>query len=191
MGENAEDIALLERVGQGDESALIMLMARYKEALFRFAFRYLGNASDSQEVVEDTFFRVYKNAYRFTPKATVKTWIFAIILNLCRDRLRKAEREKQRILTIESEKLELENIDSGASNPAVENQYRDDLRRVQACIQKLPEKLKFPFIFCVLEDHSYDECALVLNTNRKTVETRIYRARKLMKSELLEMREKV
>jgi RNA polymerase sigma-70 factor (ECF subfamily) len=55
---------------------------------------------------------------------------------------------------------------------------------VNAQILKLPDRIKFPFVFCVLEGHSYDECAAVLKTNRKTVETRIYRARKLLREAL-------
>ena len=76
-------------------------------------------------------------------------------------------------------------VSDGIPNPAesaVENERFDAM---QAAIQSLPEKLQFPFIFCVLESHSHDDAAEVLSTSRKTVESRIYRARKLLQAMLV------
>ena len=61
------------------------------------------------------------------------------------------------------------------------------LFEIEAAIHKLPHKLKFPFIYCVLEEHSYDACAEILGRTRETVETRIYRARKRLQQELAEL----
>jgi RNA polymerase sigma-70 factor (ECF subfamily) len=165
--------------------------------VFRFAFRYLGNESDSEEVTGDTFFRVFRNAARFTPKASVKTWIFTIALNLSRDRLRKGKKQKRQVSFEDLSRSEksgndpLEAIDSKEPSPSEQAQSNEGLAQIQHCIGLLPEKLRFPFIFCVLEHHSYDECATILNTNRKTVETRIYRARQTLKAILEEHMQKV
>ncbi len=68
---------------------------------------------------------------------------------------------------------------------------KESVSSVHAAIFALPHKLKFPFIFCILEENSYDECAEVLNTSRKTVETRIYRARKLLREKLADLFQEV
>jgi RNA polymerase sigma-70 factor (ECF subfamily) len=61
---------------------------------------------------------------------------------------------------------------------------RESLQQIEAVIDQLPHKLKLPFVYCILEGHSYDECAEIIRSTRKTVETRIYRARKLLQREL-------
>ena len=192
MDDEDEDFLLLEKIGQRDESALVRLMSKYKELVFRFAYRYLNNQSDSAEVTEETFFRVYQNAGKFLPKASAKTWIFAIALNIIRDRLRKRRKFSiefsydQVSCSEESENPLLERINSGERIPVANLQSRDESETIKRCIERLPEKLRFPFVFCILEEHTYDECAVILKSSRKTVETRIYRARQALKGMLQE-----
>lgn len=190
MSGNDDDIRLIQTIARGDERGLIPLMERYREPVFRFAYRYLGNEADCAEITEETFFRVYQKAHRYAPRATVKTWIFSIALNLCRDRLRRRKKFRGQVsldtpLNPEREGESLLGvIDSGSADPHAELHTSDMIRRVNAQVQKLPEKLKFPFVFCVLEEHSYDECAAILKTTTKTVETRIYRARRWLREKL-------
>lgn len=197
MDDKDEDLLLLEKISQGDESALVRLMSKHKEAVFRFAYRYLGNPSDSEEVTEETFFRVYQNASRFLPKASAKTWIFSIALNLARDRLRKRKKSRGEFSFDQMDPPEevetplIEKLDSGERSPASQSQTADELKAIHSCIERLPEKLRFPFVFCILEDHSYEECAAILKASRKTVETRIYRARQALKNMLQHLMQKV
>jgi RNA polymerase sigma-70 factor (ECF subfamily) len=191
------DEALIERIGRGEENALILLMERHKQPLFRFVYRYLNNEADSAEATEATFFKVYQNAARFKPKASPKTWIYTIALNLARDCLRKEKKRKGHLSLNapinkgDSEQPLADRMDSGDPSPSRSLQSDDDLLRIQEHVARLPEKLKFPFVFCILEKHSYDECAAILKTSRKTVETRIYRARQTLKEQLAHFFEKI
>jgi len=186
MAPDEEEFKWLQDVQQGNEEALLALMQRHKQALFQFVYRYLGNDADASEVTESTFFKVYQKAHTFSPKASVKTWIFSIALNLSRDLLRRRKKyqhhvsfEGSQFLREHSESIPLnETLDSGIVDPARHLSSTDHLSQIASIIQRLPEKLRFPFVFCVLEDHTHDECAEILKTSRKTVETRIYRARK-------------
>lgn len=197
MDDQDDDLKLLEKIGQGDESALVCLMSKHKDPVFRFAYRYLGNPSDSEEVTEETFFRVYQNAPRFKPKASAKTWIFSIALNLARDRLRKRKKSRGEFSYDQAGDPEEENgsmlelIDSGVRSPVAHTQTSEDLKIIYHCIQELPEKLRFPFIFCVLEDHTQDECSAISRLSRKAVETRIYRARQELRIKLEDLLQKV
>ena len=176
------------RIRDGDESGLETLMQRHKEAVFRFAVRYTRNETDAAELTEEVFYRVYMNADRFKPKAKVKTWIFTIAANLGRDFARRRAR-KPAFIPIDA------NADAttpgpgnqppdNAPSPAGETESAETLNAIQAAVDALPHKLKVPFVFCVLEEHSYGECAAVLHTNRKAVETRIYRARRMLRDKL-------
>jgi RNA polymerase sigma-70 factor (ECF subfamily) len=191
-----DDFRFLQRVEQGDEAALVTLMSRHKEALFRFLTRYLSNADDAAEVTEETFLRVYLKASSFKPRGKVKTWIFAIGLNLARDRLRKrkkfvGQRSLDAPLAGEQSQTLAETFAGDGETPAEALLGADALAAIGTAIAALPEKLRFPLVYCVLEEHSYNDCAEVLKTNRKTVETRIYRARQLLRQRLSALRGKV
>lgn len=181
-----EDLEAIRAIRSGDESGLLALMERYREPVFRFAYRYVGNATDAQTLAEESFAKVFFNASKFKPSGSVKSWIFTIVANHCRDFLR---REKRRRAT---QSLSHPPSDDG---PAIEETLSDSrrnaaetalqeerLQEIQAAIQSLPEKLRFPFVFCVLEERPQEEAAAVLGTSRKTIELRIYRARKILQS---------
>ncbi|MGB0743250.1 MAG: RNA polymerase sigma factor, partial [Opitutales bacterium] len=119
-----------------------------------------------------------------------KTWIYTIALNLSRDRLRKDKKRKGQlsldapISAGDFDQPLADRMGSSAPSPSQSLQSDDDLQHIQEQVSKLPEKLKFPFVFCILEKHSYDDCAAILKTSRKTVEARIYRARQTLKQQL-------
>ena len=152
------DDTLIERIGRGDEHALVLLMERHKQALFRFVYRYLNNEADSAEITEATFFKVYQNAAGFKPKASPKTWIYTIALNLARDRLRKDKKRLGQLSldapvnTRGSEQPLADRMGSDEPSPSRSLQTDDDLQRIQKQVAQLPEKLKFPFVFCILEN---------------------------------------
>jgi RNA polymerase sigma-70 factor (ECF subfamily) len=183
------DLQSLLLIQQGDEQGLVDLMTRHREGLFRFIFRFVHNDADAAELTEATFLKVYQHASRFRSRAKVRTWMFTIAGNLCRDFLRK-QRKRKGDISIQAPLgqepgFSLENQvadDSCSPEQAVASQENVEL--IEATIDQLPHKLKLPFVYCILEGHSYDECADIINGTRKTVETRIYRARKFLQQEL-------
>jgi len=187
------DYSAIQRIQTGDEQALVELMTRYKEAIFRLAWRYTWNEQDAAEIAEETFVRAYFKAGSFKPKAKVKTWLFTIAANLCRDLLRRRKKEQYHV-SIDAPlnpndsrdyKDTLSNKEADARESA---EAREQMTIINEAILALPHKLKFPFVFCSLEGNSYDECANVLKTSRKTVETRIYRARLRLRQQLAKLR---
>lgn len=185
------DLRTIERVQAGDEQGLVVLMERHRESIFRFCFRFALNETDAADLTEETFVRVFQNARKFRPRAKVVTWIFSIAGNLCRDFLRR-EKKRRNDVSLSSrvpgaDSLEfVDVVESKERSPEQDALASEALSAIEAAIASLPYTLKFPFIFCVLEEHSYDDCAEVLNTNRKTVEMRIYRARKTLRGQLAE-----
>lgn len=186
------DLRAIERVQAGDEQGLVELMERHREPIFRFCFRFVPNETDAADLAEETFVRVFQNASKFRPRAKVVTWIFSIAGNLCRDFLRRGKKRGNDVSLSSpvsgAEGLELGDVvESKERSPDQDAVSSEALTAIEAAIAALPYALKFPFIFCVLEEHSYDDCAEVLNTNRKTVEMRIYRARKALRGQLSEI----
>lgn len=191
-----EDLPFLELIQVGDDRGLVELMDRHKVAVFRFIIRYVGNETDAADLTEETFYRVYLKASKFRPKAKVRTWIFAIAANLSRDHIRRQVKLNKNVslnagIDQDSDGPTLEVFSDSRAGPVEESFSRESLQEIESAIQSLPEKLKFPFIFCVLEENSYDECGEVLKVNRKTVETRIYRARQHLRKSLAHLHGKI
>ena len=178
-----EDLATIKAISNGDESALVVLTQRYREPIFRLAYRFVGNTTDARSLTEETFAKVFFNAARFKPRSSVKSWIFTIAANRCRDHLRREKRYRwMRSLSIgfsnDDEKQPDLDIADQSPNAAESAEGRERIQELQKAIQSLPEKLRFPFVFCALEDHTQDEAAVILNISRKSVESRVYRARR-------------
>lgn len=185
------DLPALERIREGDEQGLSDLMDSHRESVFRFVYRFVRNEADAADLTEETFFRVYQNAGKYRPKAKVVTWIFAIAGNLCRDFLRKNKKRSGELSLSspmgEPGKVGLErSLPSEDRDPEQTAMANEAIAAIETAIQSLPYKLSFPFVFCVLEGNSYDDCAEALGANRKTIEMRIYRARKLLREGLAE-----
>lgn len=181
------DLPLIHAMARGDESALKDLMSRHKDSLHRFAFRYTGNVLDASEVTQETFVRAWFNARNFKPRAKASTWLFSICANLCRDRARRQRRWRFFSLGNANENEQTEpnlQLASAAPGPTEQTQLREEIERAAGAVENLPDKLKAPFILCVLEEHSHEEAAAILGVSSKTVETRIYRARLRLREQL-------
>lgn len=88
------DLPLIHALQSGDDSALNELMRRHREPLFHFAFRMVRNGVAAGDIVQEAFVRAYFAAARFKPKATVKTWLYSIALNVSRDHLRRLAKRR-------------------------------------------------------------------------------------------------
>jgi RNA polymerase sigma-70 factor (ECF subfamily) len=177
------DLPLIQALQAGDDSALNELIQRHREPLFRFVFRYLRNDTAAADVVQETFVRVYFKAAKFAPRSTVKTWFYAIALNLCRDQLRLLARRRGDVsldarATDFQPKLEL--ADS-LPVPSEQAEQSDRFGRLQAAIDRLPHKLKAALILCSIEGMSQKEAAEIIRTTPKTIELRLHRAKEKMR----------
>ena len=173
------DLPLIERLQAGDESALNELIERHRGSLLGFVYRYLHDEAVARDVVQETFVRVFFKVKQFEPRASVKTWIYAIALNLARDQGRKLTKRRREVSldapgTDERPPLE---IADGALSPGEEAGQRDRFSVLQRAIDRLPHKLKAALVLFSLEGRSQREVAEILGTTAKSVETRVYHAK--------------
>lgn len=179
-----EDYALVNRLRSGDDFALNEIMHRYKERIFRLAWRYVGNEDAALDVTQETFTKLYFNIDKYDPAYKFSTWVFQIAVNLCRDHLRKNKNYARNVsLDALSEggsgdwQRSDENIEAGFLS-------RQQLTLLRREIDLLPDTLKEAFILFAVEERTQAECAEILNVSAKTVETRVYRARKILSEKL-------
>lgn len=180
------DLPLIESIKAGNDAALNELMHRYQEPLFRFALRYMGDEIASRDVVHETFVRVYFKAGKFKPKATVKTWIYTITLNLCRDQSRRLSRWRTS-LSLDArcpDALPSLEIADPALSPVDQAGQAEGFLALRAAVDRLPHKLKSALVLFSLEGHSQKEAAELLGTTPKTVELRVARAKQKLREML-------
>ena len=168
-------------------------MERHSGGLFNFIYRYVLNEQDARDLLQETFIRAYFKRHQFQPRAKVSTWLYRIALNLCRDHARSRstkDGKSTESLVIRSEDGEERERDIAAKspNPAEIAQTNEALLMLESAIQTLPHDLKAAFILAVLENRSQKECSDLLDITVKAVETRVYRARKLLETKLASYR---
>ena len=179
------DLELVQALAGGDESALTGLMDRYEEPIFYFIHRHVLNNEDARELAQEVFVRLFFNAAKFKPEAKFSTWLHQIALNLCRDHV-KSRRARQARQT-DSLTAREDDEEHPAGDVAVENrtpsdsaQTREKLAALDDGMAALPHDLRTALVLTSLEQRSHHECAELLKTTPKAIETRVYRARKFL-----------
>lgn len=178
----ASDEELARQLYKGNQRAFDELMIRYKARLYSFICRYVADQDEAYDLLQESFINIYQKIHLYDQNRKFSTWAFQIALNKCRDWGRK--KAIARVLPFSSFNKTEDNIDffentsSNEANPEQILIAKRELENIARAVKNLPDKLKTPLIMCVLEGMSQEECARILDVSSKTVETRIYRARK-------------
>lgn len=165
-----------EKLKGGDASALQTLIERHQQGLYRVIWRHMNNEDDAYDVLQETFIRLHCKISQYDTNCRFKPWLYQIAVNLCRDHLRV--RKLRQIF--KSEDPSYSTISDDAPSPERTMDAKKRYQMVQNAIEKLPSALRLPFILFAVEGHSLNECADILKVSPKTIETRVYRARKAL-----------
>ncbi|HZZ59050.1 MAG TPA: sigma-70 family RNA polymerase sigma factor [Opitutaceae bacterium] len=160
------------------EGELRALLARWQRPLFGFAWRYLHNAADAEEVTIETFARYCEHRGRLRAGAQVSSWLFATAANLCRNRHRWRRRHPQ--------EPDEPSGDLPCPDPSPDDAARlGELRaEVRAAIDALPPDQKTALLLHEYEQASCREIAAVVGCSERGVETRLYRAKRQLRRRL-------
>lgn len=172
------------RAARGDRTAFSALMAATSGDLYRFIRRYVGDADEALDLVQETYVAAWLAIRRYDPARSFDTWLRAIAVNKCRDwgRKRTVRRIVRGVMGLDAP----EAMAVGDESPDAEARV-DDRRRVAAlnrALTDLPDTLKAPLLLATLEGRSHAEIAQVLGVTPKAVETRIARARQKLNQKL-------
>lgn len=182
MSEPDPDLPLWLELQHGNDAALDTLMDRHREGLFHFIYRYVLNEQDARDLLQETFVRAYFKRHQFQPRAKVSTWFYRIALNLCRDRARSRAAKEGKLT--ESLATPRQEMAAAIATPFDQAVTDESMAQLEQAIQSLPHDLRAALILAVLEERPQEECAQLLGVSRKAVETRVYRARKLLTERL-------
>ncbi len=184
---NAEataDRELMSRVQRGDEAALGALMERWELPLKSFIGRIVLNASEAEELAQETFARVWQQREKFRTGAEFRPWIFSIAVNLARNRLRWWRR-RPNVSLEEWTETPAAGRGAGAGNDgAAVLEKAERATAVRDAVAALPLELREALVLFEYEQLSHAAIAAVVGATPKAVETRIYRARERLRAVL-------
>jgi len=182
--EDAEDIRLMELIGAGDDRALEQLVERHQRLVIGTVGRMLGAGSDAEDIAQQVFVRVWKNAKRYEPRAKFTTWLLKITRNLVFNELRRRSRHPQVPLQSESEEEERPLKDEHAVAPDASLLEHELQEAVDAAIANLPETQRMAVILRRYEELSYEEIAESLDQSVSAVKSLLFRARTELRESL-------
>ena len=168
----------MERVQDGDEAALGALMERWELPLKGLIGRIVLNAGEADELAQETFVRVWQQREKFRAGAAFRPWVFAIAVNLARNRLRWWRRRP----TVELHEWS-ESEDGGRKT---ENglEIAERAAAMRAAIAALPVELREAIVLFEYEQMSHAEIAVAVGATVKAVESRVARAREKLRASL-------
>lgn len=170
------DAALVRRALTGEDDAFAQLMVRHKQWAYRFVRRYVGNADDAYDVLQDTFFSAWLALSRYQPERPFEGWLRRIALNKCRDRARR-DTVRRVFSRLAGEEGETDSLPDPSPTPESAIATDQEIAQLERSIAALPRSLKEPLLLTALEGLSHQQAGELLGLNAKAVEMRIYRAR--------------
>ena len=175
--ESAVDFALMVRVGKGDHAAFRQLVERHQDAVIGTVAKMLGNASESEDIAQQVFLRIWRNAKRYRPDAKFTTYLFTITRNLVFNETRRKSRKKE---VSSDEREENSNLTVEASpdrQPDAKILQAELQQKVDEAIAALPEAQRMAVVLRRYEQLSYEEIATVLDLSVSAVKSLLFRAR--------------
>ena len=154
----------------------------HKEKAFALAYNFAGNAEDAKDILQEAFVRAYVNIKKFRGDSAFYTWFYRILLNLCRDFLRK---KKTRIKVMvdapqpidedDAAPVEAVDDDPGPEEALLNKEIRE---KVDEAVNMLPERQKTTFMLRHMHGMRLNEIAGIMNCSESTAKVHLVRATK-------------
>jgi len=177
-----DDRTLVESARQGDRAAFEALVKRYEDKVFHLAYGFVQDSATADDLAQDVFVKVYCRLDKFKFESEFGTWLYRVAVNHIKDHLRKVVRRREVALT------EFENSRFAAEDPAPKRDAErlEEERRaaVHKALRTLPPKYNAILTLRDVHGHSYEEIADILKVSPGTVDSRLHRARRLLRKKM-------
>lgn len=170
MNVEDEDAALFMKVAAGDKRAFATLFDRHQHSVVRFAFRFVGSQARAEELAQDIFMKLYKNAKGYRPDAKFKTFMFRVATNHCLNEVRRPfQKAEANVAQLPDTQESPERPDSALEGHELE-------QAVHLAIDGMSERERAAFCMCRFEGLPYRDIAAALDASEAAVKSLIHRA---------------
>jgi len=160
-------------------AAFDILVARFKDPLSNYIYRFVGNMDDAADILQDTFIRVYRKKHLYRTIARVSTWIYTIAGNLAKSELRKTYKKSTIPLVLRRDDDDDYVLPLPDDRPLPDRHTNSAMLRekIQQALTMLPEVFREAVILRDIQELSYEEIAEIIDMPIGTVKSRISRGR--------------
>jgi len=178
--EDPDDV-LVRRCRDGDRTAFVALVRRYRGPIYNCAYRVLGREEDASDVTQGVFLKVIQRLDQYDPNYKFFSWIYRMALNdalnMLRDRGREAPMEEG-----------MEGAADERSNPEAQVSDKQEAHRIQQALMRMKVSDRAVLTLRHFSDCSYEEIAEIMELEVKTVKSRLFEARQRLRQLLVDLR---
>ena len=183
---DAQDIAWMRRVQQGDLVALQELIEAHQARVIGTIAKMLGGELEAEDLAQQVFIRVWKSAPRYEPTAKFTTWLFKITRNLVFNELRRRQRHGTQPLDAldEEGRTSTQTADASVKAPDAALLEQEMQTAIQVAIDSLPETQRLAIVLRRYDEFSYEEIAEIMELSVPAVKSVLFRARTELREKL-------
>jgi len=188
---NSSDEALVEGARKGNEESFEKLVIRYRERIYRLAFRLTGDPHEAEDILQKTFLQIYQRLDTYRRDARFATWVYRVAMNIAMMHQRSTRRHLAESLEQylpqydESGRLARLDLDYGRVARADELIEKEELtEKIREAVDRLPEDYRLVLVLRDLEGFSTSEAAQLLEIDEGAVRVRLHRARLMLRGYL-------
>ena len=185
-----EDAALIRAFQSGNRIAFDKLVLKHRDRVFSLCYRFLGDYQEADDTAQEVFVKVYKSLKRFKFKSSFSTWLYRIVINTCKNRVKSLEyRNRKKMVRIDNP----ENSDDSSKTmeiryeretPMAELEKQERMELIQKAIDSLPSEQREVVVLRDIEGLSYEEITDITGYKLGTLKSRLSRARLGLKKKL-------
>jgi RNA polymerase sigma factor (sigma-70 family) len=184
-GESDEE--LMARYGRGDAAAFETLYRRHEMRVWRYLERNVGNRATADDLMQEVWFAVARDATRYSPSARFTTWLFTIAHNRMVDSMRTSRRQTSLdVLGYEAEAVVEQLTAAGSAGPFAVAVARDEAGALMRAFETLPDEQREAFLLQIEGDLSVEEIAAITHSSFETTKSRLRYARSKLRELLVE-----
>lgn len=185
---NDADAALIARCKGNDLTAFDEIVERYQHKIYRYVKRLVNNETDAEDITQEVFLKVLNSLHGFREESSLQTWLFRIATNLCRDTLRRRQRERGWLplwRNADEDETEIEvDLPDTREDPERLLLQQELSKVLHSAIERLPVAMRQVVILHDIESLSYEEIAQSLGVPVGTVKSRLFHARTRLRNAL-------
>jgi RNA polymerase sigma-70 factor (ECF subfamily) len=175
------DADLVRRTTHGDREAFAVLYRRHQATIFRFARFMTGCDAAAEDVVQDVFLALMRDAARYDAgRAALSTYLYGVARHLTRRQLLR----QRRFVALDALGMEREPEPIAANDPDADVLRRGAMRQLRRAILALPSRYREVVVLCDLEEVSYADAAATIGCPVGTIRSRLHRARQMLSHRL-------
>lgn len=174
--EHLMDSELVRRAQAGEGLAFNILVDRYQGKITQLVYRYVRDTDTTMDLVQDIFFKVFRNLVKFKGESKFSSWLYRVATNDCLDHLRRAKVRK--VQSLDSYQEAGFDVADNAKDADVSSVYEDkhERKRILEAMGSLPDNQRSVVVMKIYEEMTFDQISEILGEPVSTIKSRLYKA---------------